>query len=93
MKLWRRLCGPIRLVMPAALARHRTTGGGVPCHPLAVVSEEDGALDPLAHGEVDGSSGARCERDRHGLAALAMHDEGAVTTFQTQLVDVRPEGF
>ncbi|HEV2068599.1 MAG TPA: hypothetical protein VGR26_02255 [Acidimicrobiales bacterium] len=49
-------------------------------------------VEPLAHSEVDGAGGARCERDRHSLAALAVHDEGPVTTFETELGDVGAEG-
>ena len=91
MKLWRRLVRADALGDPRRPGQTPNHSGGGPCQPLAVVTEEHQA-EPLADSEVHGSSGTRCERNRHRVAALAMHDEDAMTSLETELVDVRAEG-
>ncbi len=42
----------------------------------------------FSDGEVDCSGGSWGERDRDGLAALAVDDEGAVAAFEAELLNV-----
>jgi hypothetical protein len=44
-------------------------------------------------GEVDGTGGARGERDGDDLAAFAQHGQGAMSAVQAELVDVGVERF
>ena len=57
-------------------------GGTVTVESSACAVAEDRAFAALADGEIDCTCGAWCERDRHGLAALALDDESAVTTLK-----------
>jgi hypothetical protein len=65
--------------------------GAVAVHSQTVRPEEDRAFQSFADGQVDRSGGARRERDRDNLAALAQHGEGAVAAFDAELVDVSAE--
>jgi hypothetical protein len=47
-------------------------------HPLATGAQEDGAGQPLADSQVDGSRRARRERHGYDLATLALDGERAV---------------
>ena len=62
-------------------------GGAVPVQPLPAGGEEQWAFGALAGGQVDGSGGARRERDGDDLAALAGDDQGAVAAFQPKVLD------
>jgi hypothetical protein len=64
----------------------------VPVHPLPVRGEEQRPAGALADGQVDGAGGARGERDRDDLAALAGDDEGPVPALQAQVLDVGTGG-
>lgn len=66
--------------------------GGVTVQAEAVRAAEDGAVHPLADGEVDGPGGAWRQRKRDDLAALAGHGERAMATFETECFDVGAEG-
>lgn len=86
MKLCRSECGPIRLVMPAFLGQAADhPGGRVTSETLAVVAEEDRPLEPLSHRQIERSGRPRCQRDGDGLAALAVHHQGAVPALQAEL--------
>jgi hypothetical protein len=67
-------------------------GGAVPVQPLPVGGEEQRARGPLADGQVDGPGGTWGERDGDDLPALAGDDQGPVTAFLAQVLDVRAGG-
>ena len=58
-----------------------TVGGG-----------EDRADAALADGEVHGPGSSRRQGDGDGLAALAQHDEGPMSSLHPEGLDVGPEG-
>jgi hypothetical protein len=94
MNEWRRLCGEIRLVIPARRASpFHGPVGGVAVHPSPGDNEEDRPGGPFADVEIEGSSGAWREWDGGLLAALAHHPERAMTTVDVQVVDVGAERF
>ncbi len=86
------MCGPTRLWIPARLAMRRTTLAAPWLSKSSTGAvAEDRTFVAFADSEIDRAGGAWCERDGHGLAALAMEDEGAVTAFETEQFDVRPD--
>jgi hypothetical protein len=52
-----------------------------------------GPIDAFPDGQVDGSGGARRERDGDDLAALAQHSQRAVAALGAQRFDIRAERF
>ncbi len=66
-------------------------GCSVSIEPSAGAVAEDRPFAAFTNGKIDSARGAWGERDRHGLAALAVDDEGAVTAFETELFDVRAD--
>ena len=66
--------------------------GAVPVQPLAVRAQEDRSLASLDDGQVDRPYGAWRQRDGDDLAALARDDQGPVTAFQAQGLDVGAGG-
>jgi hypothetical protein len=87
----RRVCGLIFLANPARRGDPADDPpGGVPVHPLPVRAPEDRPVEAFADGQVNRSGGARRERDGDQLAALTQHGQGAVPTFQPEVVDVDP---
>src|SRR6202012_2693493 len=66
--------------------------GAVPVQSFPIRGAEQRPAGALANGQVDGAGGARGERDRDDLAALAGDDEGPVPAFQTQVLDVGTGG-
>ncbi len=91
MNEWRRLCGPIRLLMPAAFATRRTmraAASRVIRSPLAPTNRGPSARSPMARSN---ARGAGSERDRDGLAALVVHDQGPMTALEAELFDVGAE--
>jgi len=74
---------------PPGHSSHDPTGR-VPVEPQAVGPEEDRAVQPFTDREIDSSGGARGERDRDDLAALAQDDQGPMPSFEAEAVDVRP---
>ena len=77
---------------PGALGQppHRPSSG-VPGQALAVVAEEDRPVEPLTDRQIEGPGSAWCEGDGDGLAALAMHHQGAAAPVEAELVDVGTE--
>ena len=66
--------------------------GAVPIQAAAVSGQEDRPVCALADGQVDGPGGARSERDRDDLAALAGDHERPVPALHAQRLDVRAGG-
>ena len=60
---------------------------------LAIAGQQDRSLGAFADDEIDRSRGARSERNGDGLAALAQHDQGAVSAFQAESFDVGADRF
>ena len=56
--------------------------------PAAVVTEQDRSRGAFADREVDGAGGARHERDRGGLVALADDAQRAMTALDAEVLDV-----
>jgi hypothetical protein len=65
----------------------------VAIHPLTIWAEEDRTVGSFADGEIDRAGGPRCERDGDDLAALTQDRQRPVTSFDTERVDVSPQGF
>ena len=63
--------------------------GGAPLESLPIAASKDGAFVAFADGEVDGPRGARDERNDGGLVALAEYPEGAVSSLEAEILDVR----
>jgi hypothetical protein len=59
----------------------------------AAGGQEDRALDPLPHGQVDGPSGTGRQWDGDELAALTEHRQSAVAALQGQCLDVGTSSF
>src|SRR3954447_21882621 len=59
-------------------------GGGVTVQSLTIGTEEQWAFAAFADREIDRASGARRERDDHGLATLAEDREGAMSSLETE---------
>jgi hypothetical protein len=93
MNACRSVCGLPCLVIPARRVTRRTIRAA-PCRveAHAVRGEEQRPAGALADREVDCSGGARCERDRNNLPGLASDEQGPVTAFQAQVLDVGPGG-
>jgi len=68
-------------------------GGAVAVQSPSVSGEEERSFGALAGGQVDGAGGARGERDRDDLAALAGDDQSAVAALEAQVLDVGAGGF
>ena len=65
--------GPDRLGDPSAAGYPADDpGGAVPVQPPAIRRDEDRALAPLAHSQIDHLGGARGQRDGDHLASLAV---------------------
>jgi len=68
-------------------------GGAVAIKARSVAADEDRSLGAFTDDEVDRSSSSRCERDDHGLATLAQHQQGSMPTFEAELFDVGTDRF
>ena len=55
---------------------------------LTVRFDEDRAAHPLSYGQVNGASDTCGQRHGGNLAALAVHGQGAMSSFQSEGVDV-----
>lgn len=77
---------------PAGDASH-DSGGAVSVESCAGAVAEDRSFGSFADGEIDSAGGSWCEWDGHGLAAFAVDDEGAVSSFESELFDVRSDRF
>jgi hypothetical protein len=86
MNACRSVSGLTGLVMPARRATLRTIRVA-PVQPPPIRGQEDRPLGPLADGQVDGSGGARCQRDRDNLAALAGDRQRPVAAFHTESLE------
>jgi hypothetical protein len=64
----------------------------MPVQPTAIRNQEQRPVTALADGQVDRPGGARRERDRDDLAALAGDHQGAVPAFDAQGLDVGTGG-
>ena len=62
--------------------------GAVPVQPPPVRGQEHRPVGSFADGQVDRAGGARCQRDRDDLSALAGDRQGPVPAFQAQVLDV-----
>lgn len=91
MKKCRRLCGPIRLAMPAALAiRSDHPGCNVPGHPLVVVPEEQRSFQTPTDGQIKRSlSWAQAGWSRSCRACGGQRASGAPR--ETETFDVGAE--
>jgi hypothetical protein len=63
--------------------------GGACVESAAIGTNEDRAVGSFADGEVQGAGGAGNQWDTGGLVALADDLEGAVATFEAEVLDVR----
>ena len=79
MNACRSVCGPTGLGDPGA-ARDAANNppGAMPVQPTAISGQEDRPFHALADGQIYRPGGARRERDRDNLAALAGDDQGPV---------------
>jgi hypothetical protein len=68
-------------------------GSGVPVHPLAAPVPQDRTSLAARDGAVDGSGDRGRQRDKDGLAALAVDAQHPVAVFLAEIVDVRAGGF
>ena len=68
-------------------------GGSVTVETSPVGVEEQRALAAFADREVDGAGRSGREWDDYGLAALAQNGQGAVSSFETERLDVRTSCF
>jgi hypothetical protein len=57
----------------------------------AVSSDEDRTPDTLTDREVERPGGPRGQRDGDGLAALAVHQQGPVSSLEAEMLDVGTE--
>jgi hypothetical protein len=64
-----------------------------PIEPFAVVTTKYRSLATFADREIDRSRRPRHERDHGRLAALANDVQGAMTAFESQILDVGPASF
>jgi len=67
-------------------------GRAVPVQPPPIGGQEDRPLGPFADREVDGSGGARRQRDGDDLAAFAGDGQRPVASFQAEGLDVGAGG-
>lgn len=65
---------------------------GVAIQPFTSRAQKDRAFATFPDREVDRPGGARCEGDRHDLAAFAVDREGPMPALETECFDVGPGG-
>jgi hypothetical protein len=61
---------------------------GTPVEALTVVAEQNRSFSPLTDGEVDGSGGARYQRDERGLVALPDDPQYPEASLEGHVLDV-----
>jgi hypothetical protein len=93
MNEWRRLCGEFRLPIPARRASRFTVRSARSIHPSPVDGDEDRPDGSFTDIEVERSGGARGERDRDVLAALAHDPQRPMPTVHVEIGDVGAERF
>jgi hypothetical protein len=67
--------------------------GGTPVEALTVVTDQNRSFSPFTDGEVDGSRGARHQRDQGGLVALPDDPQYPVASLEGHVLDVGFAGF
>ena len=92
MKACLKVCGPTRFVIPARRATRCTTRAAPWRSRLPARPHEDRPFAPFPDSEVDSPGRARCQRDRHDLAALAQDGERAMAPLQPERLDVGTGG-